>query len=45
VRNELEARGVPLDEATDYVTRAVETALGPGPLDGKLQAVVVDVRK
>jgi hypothetical protein len=46
LRNEIEARGANrLEEATDLATAALERRFGTGPIDGKIQALVITVRK
>ena len=45
MRNELEAHRIALDEAGDVATRAVEKRFGRGPVEGKLQAIVVSVQR
>jgi SAM-dependent methyltransferase len=44
-RNELEARGISLDEASDVATNALTAAFGRDAIEGKIQAIVVTVRK
>lgn len=44
LRNEIEARGAPgLGEATDAAAEAIARRFGPGPVAGKIQALVVTV--
>jgi SAM-dependent methyltransferase len=45
LRGELEARSLPLEEATDLVAAALEARFGAGPVDGQLQAHVVEVER
>lgn len=45
LRNELDARGLPIDEATAVATDAIAHAFGRGPVEGKLQALVIEVHK
>jgi SAM-dependent methyltransferase len=45
LRNEIEARGGRLDEATDIATEAVARRYGHGAVDGRMQAVVVVVER
>jgi ubiquinone/menaquinone biosynthesis C-methylase UbiE len=46
LRNEIEARDKSrLDEATDAAAAAVAKRLGPGPIDGKLQAHVIEAAR
>ena len=46
LRNEIEARaGVRLGVATDTAAQAIARQLGPGPVDGKIQAHVVTVER
>jgi SAM-dependent methyltransferase len=45
LRNEIEARpGASLDEATAACAAALQARFGAGPIDGKIQALVVTVR-
>ena len=44
-RNELEARGISLDEASDVATEALTNTFGRDAIEGKIQAIVVTVRK
>ncbi|MBZ5533838.1 MAG: class I SAM-dependent methyltransferase [Acidobacteriia bacterium] len=41
LRNEIEARGASLAEATESAAAVVRTRFGPGPIDGKMQAHVI----
>jgi SAM-dependent methyltransferase len=43
LRGELEARALPLEEATDLVAAALAARFGDGPVDGQLQAHVLEV--
>ncbi|MEO7494013.1 MAG: methyltransferase domain-containing protein, partial [Massilia sp.] len=43
LRPEIEARGMTLGDATDFVADALERRFGPGPVEGKIQAHVVTV--
>jgi SAM-dependent methyltransferase len=44
LRNEIVARGASrLEEATDVATQAIAQRFGRGPVDGKIQAIVVSV--
>jgi SAM-dependent methyltransferase len=43
LRNEIEARGAALQQATAVATEAVARRYGRGPVDGKIQAIVVEV--
>ncbi|HEX4763961.1 MAG TPA: class I SAM-dependent methyltransferase [Usitatibacter sp.] len=43
-RSEIEARGS-LEEATKVSAKAIEDRFGPGPVEGKIQAIVVEVEK
>jgi SAM-dependent methyltransferase len=46
LRNEIEARDASrLGEATDVAAEAVARRFGPGPVDGKMQALVVSVAR
>jgi SAM-dependent methyltransferase len=46
LRNEIEARGsVPLAEVTTIVERALAERFGTGEVDGKIQAILVTVRR
>jgi SAM-dependent methyltransferase len=46
LRNEIETRGPGrLEEATDVAARAIADRFGEGAVDGKIQALVVNVRK
>ena len=46
LRNEIEARDpARLDEATEVATKAIAQRFGDGAVDGKIQALVVTVRK
>ncbi|HUR95608.1 MAG TPA: class I SAM-dependent methyltransferase [Gemmatimonadales bacterium] len=45
LRNEIEARGAALNEVTDLVTEALARQFGRGSVDGKIQAVVVEVER
>ncbi len=45
LRNEIEARGASLDEATDAATTAITSRFGAGAVDGKLQAHIVTVER
>jgi hypothetical protein len=46
LRSEIEARDKSrLDEATDAAAAAVAKRLGPGPIDGKLQAHVIEAAR
>ena len=45
MRNELEARRIPLDAASDAATEALTNAFGRDAIEGKIQAIVVTVRK
>jgi SAM-dependent methyltransferase len=43
IRNEIEARGAALEQATAVATEAVARRYGRGTVDGKIQAIVVEV--
>ena len=44
MRGEIESRGSPtLDEATAAATQALAARFGPGPVEGKIQALIVKV--
>jgi SAM-dependent methyltransferase len=46
LRNEVEARDASrLAEATETAARAVAKRFGPGPVDGKLQALIVEIAR
>jgi SAM-dependent methyltransferase len=45
LRLELEARGLPLTEATDLAEVALAKKFGPGRVDGRIQALVVEAYK
>ncbi len=46
LRNEIELRGAArLGEATDAAAAAIEKRFGPGPIDGKIQGLVVTAEK
>jgi SAM-dependent methyltransferase len=45
LRNEIEARGASLSQATALVTEAVARRHGRGAVDGKIQAIVVEVAR
>jgi SAM-dependent methyltransferase len=46
LRNEIEARDASrLAQATDVAARAIAQRFGPGPVDGKIQAIVVSIEK
>jgi SAM-dependent methyltransferase len=45
LRNEIEARGKTLDEATTVAAEAIAQRFGPGPVEGRIQALVVAVDK
>lgn len=46
LRNEIEARDASrLDEATQAATQAIAARFGPGPVDGMIRALVVEVQR
>ena len=46
LRNEIEARDASrLDEATQAAAQAIAARFGPGPVDGMIQALVVEVQR
>ena len=44
LRGEIESRGA-LEHATDAAEKAIEQKFGPGPIDAKVQAIVVSVQR
>lgn len=46
LRNEIEARDASrLEEATDIATNAIASRFGAGPVDGKIQALIISVER
>jgi SAM-dependent methyltransferase len=45
LRTEIEARGGDLEQATEATTRAIAERFGDGPVDGKIQALVISVER
>jgi ubiquinone/menaquinone biosynthesis C-methylase UbiE len=45
LRNEIEARGARLDQATDAAARTMATRFGSGSIEGTLQALLATVRR
>ena len=45
LRNEIEARGMPLDKVTDAVEKEMIKAFGKGPVKTKMQAIVINAEK